>query len=130
QEGRCDQRRRNFESHTPTPVFGALSRKEHCRDNALMQRQVLRWPGARTTMPQTRHQSGAPVMSALAASAVIEDDIQVIPQDAVIGAEIGGVDLSKPLAARTFARIEAAYDRHTVLVFRDQKLTPEQHIGF
>jgi taurine dioxygenase len=69
-------------------------------------------------------------MSALAASPVITGDIQVIPQDAVIGAEIRGVDLSKPLDPQTFAKIEAADDRHTVLIFRNQTLTPEQHIAF
>lgn len=69
-------------------------------------------------------------MSSLAASPVIDDAIQIVPQDAVIGAEIKGVDLSKPLDPRTFAKIEQAYDRYTVLVFRNQKLTPEQHIAF
>jgi len=69
-------------------------------------------------------------MSASAAAPVLDDAIQVIPLDAAIGAEIRGVDLSKPLDPRTFAKIDAAYDRHTVLVFRNQKLTPEQHIAF
>lgn len=69
-------------------------------------------------------------MSAVAASAVVADKLQIVPQDAVIGAEIRGVDLSQPIAPRTFAKIEAAYDRHTVLVFRNQTLTPEQHIAF
>lgn len=69
-------------------------------------------------------------MPASAASTVVGDDIEIVPQDAAIGAEIRGVDLSKPIDPRTFARIEAAYDRHTVLVFRNQTLTPEQHIAF
>jgi len=69
-------------------------------------------------------------MPALATAPVIADDIQIIPQDAAIGAEIRGVDLSKLIAPQTFAKIEEAYDRYTVLVFRDQKLTPEQHIAF
>jgi alpha-ketoglutarate-dependent taurine dioxygenase len=64
------------------------------------------------------------------ALAAVADEIQIIPQDAVIGAEIRGADLSKPIDARTFSKIEEAYDRYTVLVFRDQKLTPEQHIAF
>jgi alpha-ketoglutarate-dependent taurine dioxygenase len=69
-------------------------------------------------------------MPAPAMSPVIADDITIVPQDAAIGAEVRGIDLSQPLDAETFARIEAAYDRHTVLVFRNQKLTPEQHIAF
>jgi len=67
-------------------------------------------------------------MSTLAASRA--DAVEIVPQDAVIGAEVRGVDLSKPLDPETFARIEAAYDRHTVLIFRNQKLTPAQHIAF
>jgi taurine dioxygenase len=69
-------------------------------------------------------------MSGLTASSIIDDALQIIPQDAVIGAEIWGVDLSKPLDPLTFDKIETAYDRHTVLVFRNQNLTPEQHIAF
>ena len=69
-------------------------------------------------------------MSVMAAGSVVAEDIEIIPQSAVIGAEIRGVDLSKPLARLTFAKIEQAYDRYTVLIFRDQKLTPEQHVAF
>jgi taurine dioxygenase len=68
-------------------------------------------------------------MSALAHGDAAED-VRIIPQDAPIGAEVRGVDLSKPLDSRTFATIEAAYDRHTVLVFRNQTLTPAQHVAF
>lgn len=69
-------------------------------------------------------------MAALAASAAASGAIEIVRQDAVIGAEIRGVDLSRPLDPQTFAEIEAAYNEHTVLVFRDQRLTPEQHIAF
>jgi taurine dioxygenase len=55
---------------------------------------------------------------------------EIIPFDAAIGAEVCGVDLSKPLDDALFTLIEAAYNRHTVLVFRGQRLTPEQHIAF
>jgi taurine dioxygenase len=55
---------------------------------------------------------------------------EIVPYDAAIGAEVYGVDLSKPLDDAVFALIEAAYDCHTVLVFRGQRLTPEQHIAF
>jgi taurine dioxygenase len=70
------------------------------------------------------------VEPAIAKRAIVNKDIEVIPQDAAIGAEIRGVDLSRPIDPQTFAKIEAAYDRHTVLIFRNQKLTPEQHIAF
>ncbi len=56
--------------------------------------------------------------------------LKITPTNMPIGAYVEGVDLSKELDAQTFQQIEAAYDQHTVLVFRDQKLTPEQHIAF
>ena len=40
-----------------------------------------------------------------------------------IGAEITGLDLSGPLDDAAFAAIKAAWHRHLVLVFRDQKLS-------
>lgn len=63
-------------------------------------------------------------------SAVLKKRIEVVPMDAPIGAEVRGVDLSRPLDAATFAQIDDAYNRHTVLVFRDQKLAPDQQIAF
>src|SRR5690349_10777236 len=47
-----------------------------------------------------------------------------------VGAEIVGVDLAADLPDDVFDEIEDVYDRHSVLVFRDQKLTPEQQIAF
>ena len=63
-------------------------------------------------------------------SSTVKERIEVVPMDAPIGAEVRGADLSRPLDADTFARIDDAYNRHTVLVFRDQKLTPQQQIAF
>ena len=48
----------------------------------------------------------------------------------VIGAEIGGVDLSQPLEAALFEEVRAALNAHHVLVFRDQVLTNEEHKRF
>lgn len=45
-------------------------------------------------------------------------------------AEITGLDLARPLDEPTFARVKAAHLEHGVVVFRDQRLTPEQHIAF
>lgn len=46
-----------------------------------------------------------------------------------LGAEIGGVDLSQPLAAETVAAIRAAWLEHLVIFFRDQPLTPSQFMA-
>lgn len=47
-----------------------------------------------------------------------------------LGAEIDGVDLSCDLTDEVMAEIRAASLRHQVIFFRDQKLTPEQHVAF
>lgn len=47
-----------------------------------------------------------------------------------LGAEIGGVDLSGPLADETIAAIRRALVEHQVIFFRDQSLTPEQQLAF
>ncbi len=62
--------------------------------------------------------------------AVVAEKFEVIPTDAPLGAEIVGVDLSGELDPALMRLIEEAYDRHSVLVFRDQKLTPQQQIRF
>jgi taurine dioxygenase len=45
-------------------------------------------------------------------------------------AEVVGLDLSKPLDDASFAQVKQAHLDHGVLVFRDQRLTPEQQIEF
>ena len=49
--------------------------------------------------------------------------IKVTPLSPAVGAEIGGVDLSKSLDKKTFDAVHAAWMDHLVLVFRGQKLT-------
>lgn len=46
------------------------------------------------------------------------------------GGEITGIDLSKPIDDKTFADVLDAFDKHLVLVFRNQKLTPQQQMAF
>jgi taurine dioxygenase len=48
----------------------------------------------------------------------------------VIGAEIGGVDLSKEQSDATIAGIRQALLDHRVIFFRDQAITSDQHIAF
>lgn len=47
-----------------------------------------------------------------------------------LGAEIEGVDLSKPLAEAHVAAIRALWLEHLVVFFRDQPLTPAQYMAF
>ena len=57
------------------------------------------------------------------------NSLNIHPLAGAVGAEIGGIDLGGPLADRTVADIRTALGAHGVLVFRDQALTPEQHIA-
>ena len=56
--------------------------------------------------------------------------ISVEPLNPVIGAEISGVDLSKPLANEMWKRIHEAWLAHAVVFFRDQHMSLEQHKTF
>lgn len=47
-----------------------------------------------------------------------------------LGAEVRGVDLSRPIAPELFARIRAAWLEHMVLRFRGQSLTDPQLLAF
>jgi taurine dioxygenase len=56
--------------------------------------------------------------------------LQVEPFSSALGAMIHGVDLSRPLDAATFAVIRQAFHDYGVIFFRDQDITPEQHLAF
>jgi taurine dioxygenase len=60
----------------------------------------------------------------------VTTELEIRPFDAPVGAEVLGLDLTAPLGDADFARIHRAHLDHHVLVFRDQKITPEQHIAF
>jgi taurine dioxygenase len=55
--------------------------------------------------------------------------IEVSPIAGALGAEIGGVDLAD-LDDATFCEIREAFHDHLVIFFRDQTLTPAQHMAF
>jgi taurine dioxygenase len=44
-----------------------------------------------------------------------------------IGAEIHGVDLSKPLSDEQFQEVHSALMENLVIFFREQRLSPERH---
>ena len=56
--------------------------------------------------------------------------MQIKPLSKHVGAEIIGLDVSKPLLDDVFRKVDDAYNQYSVLVFRDQTLTPEQQIAF
>ncbi len=63
-------------------------------------------------------------------SAATQGPIEVIPRGATIGAEVKGVDFSKPVDAAAAAAINDALMRYSVIFFRDAAMTPAQHVAF
>jgi len=56
--------------------------------------------------------------------------IELAPLHPTLGAEVRGVDLTRPVIPEVFAEIEAAFNRHGILVFPEQPLTDEQQLAF
>lgn len=56
--------------------------------------------------------------------------LDIRPVTGALGAEIHGVDLTRPLDEGTRRAILDAFAEHLVIWFPDQKLTPEQHLEF
>lgn len=48
----------------------------------------------------------------------------------LFGAEIVGIDTGAPMSDATFAEIRAAFEEHSLLVFRDQSLDDETQVAF
>jgi alpha-ketoglutarate-dependent 2,4-dichlorophenoxyacetate dioxygenase len=56
--------------------------------------------------------------------------ITVCPITQSFAAEIGDVDLSRPIAPSDFAAIKDAFAKYAVLIFPDQQLSQDQHLDF
>ncbi|MFM0608933.1 TauD/TfdA family dioxygenase [Paraburkholderia sediminicola] len=72
----------------------------------------------------------APTAASAAGRANQTQFIEIRAFDGPVGAEVLGLDLSHPLGQDDFARIHRAHLDHHVLVFRDQRITPDQQIAF
>jgi alpha-ketoglutarate-dependent 2,4-dichlorophenoxyacetate dioxygenase len=56
--------------------------------------------------------------------------LHITPLHPHLGAEIAGIDLAAPLSPDRVAAIEAAIDRHAILIFRNQPLSNDQQLAF
>ena len=54
--------------------------------------------------------------------------IEVTPYSPHVGAEIGGIDLTRPLPAEQLAELRRAFTDHLVLFFRDQQIGFDDHV--
>ena len=58
------------------------------------------------------------------------DHFSIRAFDGPLGAEITGLDLNLPVSGQDIAAIRTALVKHGVLVFRNQRITPAQHVAF
>lgn len=63
-------------------------------------------------------------------NAPTRETLQIRTLSPAIGAEIAGVDLSKPISDATFAEILQAWHQNLVILFRDQRLTEDDQVRF
>jgi taurine dioxygenase len=60
----------------------------------------------------------------------VTPNMRVKPLSPACGAEISGIDLSKPLSAREVSAIKEAWNKHLVLVFRGQPVSQDDQLRF
>lgn len=65
-----------------------------------------------------------------AARAAAPAALSIAPLTPTIGAEISGIDLSKPMTADLLAALRQALLEWKVIFFRDQDITTEEHLAF
>lgn len=58
------------------------------------------------------------------------NDINIVPSGGGVGAFIGGIDLGQDLSDNIVGTLRSALGEHGVLFFRDQDISPEDHIAF
>ena len=58
------------------------------------------------------------------------NDINIVPSGGGVGAFIEGIDLGQDLSDNIVGTLRSALGEHGVLFFRDQDITPEDHIAF
>jgi taurine dioxygenase/putative 2-oxoglutarate oxygenase len=56
--------------------------------------------------------------------------LELVPITDTIGTEVRGIDVTEDISVRDFDRVYQAWIDTTILLFRDQWMTPAQHIAF
>jgi alpha-ketoglutarate-dependent 2,4-dichlorophenoxyacetate dioxygenase len=56
--------------------------------------------------------------------------VRIFPATDEFVAEIGDIDVGEPLADADWTAVQAAFERYSVLIFPDQRLSQEQHLAF
>ena len=56
--------------------------------------------------------------------------IEVSPLPGALSADISGVDMAQPLGNQLFQEVHDPLLKNQVIFFRDQDITPAQHVAF
>ncbi|MFV0295126.1 MAG: TauD/TfdA dioxygenase family protein [Hyphomicrobiaceae bacterium] len=56
--------------------------------------------------------------------------MEIKPTNGALGADVSGIDLARPLESEAIGELRQALGTHGVLFFRDQDISPDQHIAF
>jgi taurine dioxygenase len=83
-----------------------------------------------TLIAFTRMSLSTLVVSTSVSQSKIYQEFDVRPLEGPLGAEIIGLNLSKPISSDDFKRIHRAHLDHHLLIFREQRITPRQQIEF
>ncbi len=59
-----------------------------------------------------------------------QSEIQVVPMDAALGAEIRGLDIASSMTSQVLDVVNAAWSERLVLVFRNQRLSDDDLLAF
>ncbi len=62
--------------------------------------------------------------------AATEQKLEIRPLHPLFGAEIVGLDLREPLDEATFAAVRDAFNNYSVVLFRKQEISDDQHVAF
>lgn len=90
--------------------------------------RMIGLPAASIIEPKSENQKSARVRQRR--FFVMEDRVQIKSLNPSFGAEILDVDLAQDLDAPAFSRIEKAFNEFSVLLFRNQRISDEQHVRF
>ena len=56
--------------------------------------------------------------------------VELVPLAERIGTEVRGIDVTRPIPDAVFERIYKAWLDSTILLIREQEMTPDQHVDF
>src|SRR5437868_1852027 len=122
--GSARSRRRSARDRPRGDLSAALERPEGAGARLLASRHGHRHQRRRlgAAFERSSREPRSPQMVSMA--------LKIRPLHESFGAEITGVDIGREPDSATMTEIEAAWYRHSILLFRNVQMTPAQHVAF